>query len=248
MDGQPVDWRGRGRRRHYGWVVIRPWKVMLSQHTFQHHDLKNFYKVATQCVIDDVQSYTLINSKVCQIGPSAMVDPSLLTIMFWEMKTIGRTPKNLNHCLAHIFDHPCNYKGVTHLGLRRASMTPWARNADRALMNGNFGAYKVSELRSNMDGLNMNPVPLVQMQNVLCLELGVSKSQLYDVAEAQVTCFSTCCHGRFIMWRNYQSAVVEFRIFNRNQNPNIRLPNYSKTHSPRKIKLSLPKSPEKSKY
>ena len=62
-------------------------KLCCPQHTFQHHDLKNCYKVATQCVIDDVQSYTLINSKVCQIGPT------LLTIMFWEMKTIGHTPK-----------------------------------------------------------------------------------------------------------------------------------------------------------
>ena len=72
-------------------------------------------------------------------------------------------------------------------------MAPWIIFA----MNGNFGAYKLSELCSNM-----NPVLLVQMQNVRCFELGVSKSQivafffkddfLYNVAEAQVTlCFST---------------------------------------------------------
>ena len=56
---------------------------------------------------------------------------------------------------------------------------------------------------------NMNPVCLVQMQNVWRFELGVSKSQivaffLHDfffmwtsynyVAEARVTCFSTFCH------------------------------------------------------
>ena len=34
------------------------------------------------------------------------------------------------------------------------------------------------------------------------------------------------------MWHNYQSAVFEYRILNQNQNPNIQLPNYSKTHSP----------------
>ena len=35
-----------------------------------------------------------------------------------------------------------------------------------------------------------------------------------------------------IMQRNYQSAVFKYQIFDRNQNPNIRLPYYSKTHSP----------------
>ena len=54
------------------------------------------------------------------------------------------------------------------LGLRRPQLTLWARNAGRApwitfAINSNFGAYKVSELRSYM-----NPVHLVQMQNVAC--------------------------------------------------------------------------------
>ena len=34
-----------------------------------------------------------------------------------------------------------------------------------------------------------------------------------------------------IMWRNYQSAVFKYRIFDRNPNPNIRLLYYSKSHS-----------------
>ena len=48
----------------------------------------------------------------------------------------------------------------------------------------------------------------------------------YDVAEARATLcsvhFSSPSYRSvlvFIMWRNYQSAVFEYRIFDRNQNP-----------------------------
>ena len=39
-------------------------------------------------------------------------------------------------------------------------------------------------------------------------------------------------HAYFITWHNLQLAAYEYRIFDRNQNPNIWLPNYSKMHSP----------------
>ena len=63
--------------------------------------------------------------------------------------------------------------------------------------------------------------------------------QLYDVAETQVTCFSSffknifstsppnhaCVLAHFIMWRNYQSAVFEYsiEIKIRNQKPVTKL-------------------------
>ena len=189
------------------------------------------------------------------------------------------------------------------MDLRKPQLSSWARNADRApwitfAMNGNFGAHNVSELRSNM-----NPVCLVQMQNVRCFELGDQSSpnpklpdflilfftwtntmsprhewhvlvhfsspayracsfyhgvqlpieyRIFLLKTSRVYCSKRSDHNgsfqsqhilhgctRKFTSNSYilvstpcKASNITYRIFDRNQNPNIRWPNYSKMHSP----------------